>query len=880
MSTPSITLNGVPVGTIGTASSAPCPTSALLCEVTTPAQCVVYTGNNLTSIPISNQTNLKEALEKINAKFLSLQVLGVVGPAGPAGPAGPKGDTGSTGPMGPAGPAGPTENETITLSGDIVTASGKTGINVVLKDITTAGTYNNVTINAKGQVTSASNVNYLTTFAIANATDVSVTGVATGDLLKYNAGTGKWTKFTPNYLTANNPIFITGDATGQSINTTAPDKSTIEVALATVLSSPGTYGSTTKIPVLTVDGKGRVTGISEQSVTIVSALSGLTDVQLSSPANNQILQYNAALGKWVNVNPTVPTNQTITLTLGGDFSASASGTVTLSNNNVVVTGLKGKVLPEFSVGYLKYNGTNWVFDTPAVGESGITSVTLTGDVTGTGDSSVVTTLSATGVAAGTYTSVTVDTKGRVTAGTNPGFITGITSQMITSALGYTPYDSSNPNNYTSNVGTVISVSGTGTVSGITLTGTVTSSGSLVLGGTLTLTSSQVTTALGFTPYNATNPNNYISGITSSMVTTALGYTPENVANKGVPNGYAGLGSDGKVPAGQLPSYVDDVLEFTNLAGFPTTGEAGKIYVDLATNKIYRWSGSTYVEISPSAGVVWGSIGGTLSNQTDLQNALNAKEPTIAAGTTGQYWRGDKTWQTLPIYTLPTASGSTLGGVRIGSGVNIDGSGIISVSTNYQTPLNGTGFVKASGTTITYDNTSYYPASNPNGYTNNTGTVTSVGVSSGIGLTVGSSPVTTSGTISIGATTDNIRIGSLGVGVAASGTSGRIDASGDIVGYSSSDIRLKKDVFVIDNALDILSKIRGVSYVWDEQSKDVHGYSGKDYGVIAQDVEKVLPEMVQHRENGYLAVRYERLIGVLVAAINEQTERIKYLESKI
>ena len=82
---------------------------------------------------------------------------------------------------------------------------------------------------------------------------------------------------------------------------------------------------------------------------------------------------------------------------------------------------------------------------------------------------------------------------------------------------------------------------------------------------------------------------------------SLGYTAENLANKGVANGYAGLDATGKVPAVQLPSFVDDVLEFTNLAGFPATGETGKIYVDLATNKSHRWSGSAYVEISASPG---------------------------------------------------------------------------------------------------------------------------------------------------------------------------------------------------------------------------------------------------------------------------------------
>ena len=69
----------------------------------------------------------------------------------------------------------------------------------------------------------------------------------------------------------------------------------------------------------------------------------------------------------------------------------------------------------------------------------------------------------------------------------------------------------------------------------------------------------------------------------------------------VANGLARLDGSGLVPAALLPSYVDDVLEFTNLAGFPVTGETSKIYVALDTNKAYRWSGSTYIEISASPG---------------------------------------------------------------------------------------------------------------------------------------------------------------------------------------------------------------------------------------------------------------------------------------
>lgn len=67
--------------------------------------------------------------------------------------------------------------------------------------------------------------------------------------------------------------------------------------------------------------------------------------------------------------------------------------------------------------------------------------------------------------------------------------------------------------------------------------------------------------------------------------------------KASPSGLATLDGTGKIPAVQLPSFVDDVLEFPNLASFPVTGESGKIYVDIDTNKQYRWSGSTYIDLT-------------------------------------------------------------------------------------------------------------------------------------------------------------------------------------------------------------------------------------------------------------------------------------------
>ncbi len=69
------------------------------------------------------------------------------------------------------------------------------------------------------------------------------------------------------------------------------------------------------------------------------------------------------------------------------------------------------------------------------------------------------------------------------------------------------------------------------------------------------------------------------------------------SSKGVANGIASLDSSGKVPSSQLPSYVDDVVEYATVSAFPLNGESGKIYVALDTNTTYRWSGNTYIEIS-------------------------------------------------------------------------------------------------------------------------------------------------------------------------------------------------------------------------------------------------------------------------------------------
>ena len=122
-------------------------------------------------------------------------------------------------------------------------------------------------------------------------------------------------------------------------------------------------------------------------------------------------------------------------------------------------------------------------------------------------------------------------------------------------------------------------------------------------------------------------------------------------------------------------------------------------------------------------------------------------------------------------------------------------------------------------------------------------------------------------------------GSLGVGVTANATDGRIDASNDIVAYSSSDKRWKKNINTIESPLEKLQKLSGVEFDWIEDT-EVHGNIGNDVGVIAQEVELVLPQAVQTRDSGMKAVRYEKLIPLLIETIKEQQKQIDELKNKI
>lgn len=111
--------------------------------------------------------------------------------------------------------------------------------------------------------------------------------------------------------------------------------------------------------------------------------------------------------------------------------------------------------------------------------------------------------------------------------------------------------------------------------------------------------------------------------------------------------------------------------------------------------------------------------------------------------------------------------------------------------------------------------------------------------------------------------------------------GDFHADGDVIAYSTtvSDVRLKEDIETIDGALDTVGRLRGTMYTWNAGARE----GERDMGVIAQEVEEVIPEIVREKEmalvdgNTYKTVDYEKLTAVLIEAVKELKAEVDALK---
>ena len=422
----------------------------------------------------------------------------------------------------------------------------------------------------------------------------------------------------------------------------------------------------------------------------------------------------------------------------------------------------------------------------------------------------------------------------------------------------------------------------------------------------------------------------------------------DVSKLGVANGVATLDATGLVPTTQLPAYVDDVLEFANLAAFPASGTNGKIYVALDTNKTYRWSGSVYVYITSGAvdsvagktGVVTlvkGDVGlGSVDNTSDAnkpvstaqQTALDLKAPLASPTFTGTPLAPTASVGTSTTQVATTAfvnaeiandAPTKTGGGASGSwGISVTGSSascsglaasattltgltatvtelnyLDGVTSNVQTQLNGKAASAHTHAYWTPDTpiSGWYRSSGAVGWYNET-------YGGGIHMTDATYVRTYNGksflcnsVMRVEGPQPQVQLwdsdhsilrylyadgGNIGFLTSAGGwaltndNSGNTTSTGNVTAYS--DIRLKKDIELIPDALDKVCTLRGVTYERIDSGE-------RQTGVIAQEVQAVLPEavMTMADEQQTLSVAYGNLVGLLIEAIKELKAEVDVLK---
>lgn len=362
-------------------------------------------------------------------------------------------------------------------------------------------------------------------------------------------------------------------------------------------------------------------------------------------------------------------------------------------------------------------------------------------------------------------------------------------------------------------------------------------------------------------------------------------------------------------------YITSTASITGNAATATTLQTARTINGVSFNgsanitiadstKLPLGGGTMTGAITFAAGQTWPTFNqnttGTSANVSGVVAVVNGGTGASDAGTARSNLGAAAAGQTMHIGTTAVAINRSSGALSL-NGVNIDGSaGSVAWTNVTGRPTNVSSFTNDSAYITSSANITGNAATATNArfvfnYGTYGGAVQSyiepedlhVIYASTAGSAGSASSATTAGSAStFTSTTQNSQFNSIGVGTAASGTAGEIRATNNVTAYYSSDRKFKENINDVQNAVDIVSAIGAKTFRWTDEYINSHGgedgyfITRNDFGVIAQDVQQAFPMAVRTREDGSLAVNYEKLAVLAFAAIKEQQAQIDELRNLI
>jgi len=384
----------------------------------------------------------------------------------------------------------------------------------------------------------------------------------------------------------------------------------------------------------------------------------------------------------------------------------------------------------------------------------------------------------------------------------------------------------------------------------------------------------------------------------STIAPSSTYSNTNVTALLSSNTISNIKTTGNIDVGGNLNITSNIIA-TSIITSGTSGNISGVNYIFANNVSYSNGVSILQEVQSNIGAYQTYANANASTQATSINTINANigayQTYANANASTQATSIDTINANLGAYqTYANANASTQAtsidtiDANIGAYQTYANANVVTIQANlgaYQTYANATFSVS------TYSNTnvaSYLTLGANIGSGSTTGNLVAKATTTSISTTTGALVVTggagIAGNIYTGG---NIYISQgLTVGTTGFGAVGEIRATNNITAYYSSDRRLKSNVETISNALTKLRTLQGVMFDWNDDLIEAQGGEDgyfvrkHDTGIIAQDVEKVLPEVVAERNDGYLAVKYEKLAGLIIQAINELADQVDDIKKKL